>query len=194
MKNPRTAMYAFVVQSITGAKVFKLGRHLRKNNLNDEQNKLSYKISNVYARNNNGSEEKINEHLEDLKNVELNYKFCVIWKSLIINLCDHLRTTHGLLKDDEAYLNAMPSVTVIPVCAVKKIGKANKLTSVSEVQNLKIHGSKITFPQSLLENLSMIRKEMDHTTPTKLVTHTHHHGFFSKSKKKMFLKYRLNRK
>ena len=70
---------------------------LRKHNLNDE-NKSSFKISNVYARNNNASELKRNKHFEDFKIFKLNYKFYVICKSLILNLCDYLRTTHLLIE------------------------------------------------------------------------------------------------
>ena len=152
-----------------GAKVFKLSRHLKKHNLNEEQRKLSFKISNVYARNTNLTELKINEHFEDFKNVKMNYKFCVICKSLMLNLCDHLRHTHGLLKDDQEYFNAMRSVTIIPACVVKKFGKANKLMSDAEIANLKINGSQITFPPSLFENVSMIREEIDRKTLTELV-------------------------
>ena len=143
-----------------GARVFKLIRHLKNHELTYEQVKFAAKISNIYMRNNKVSYLKPKEYLEDFDNKKLNYKYCIICKSLILNLCNHLYTTHGLMKHDSEYQNAMTSTTVVPACMVKKSGKVNRLMSQNEIENYESNGSKIIFAKSLLEKLNSIRNEM----------------------------------
>ena len=93
--------------------------------------------------------------------VKSNYKYCQLCNGLMLNLCDHLKSTHKLSKD---YINCMSKTVLIPACFVIKDGRTRSIMPAEEMtdfgKNNKI--GKLT-PQTR-KNIQVIRQKLNSST------------------------------
>ena len=121
-----------------GAQVFKLSRHLKNYSLNNEIYAFASKIAHLCAHNDFNSCQdttmlKSSKPVCETEYAKSNYKYCQLCNGLILNLCDHLKSTHKLSKNSKDYINCMSKTVLIPACFVIKQGRSRSIMSVDDI-------------------------------------------------------------
>ena len=107
---------------------------------------------------------KLSKPVCETEYVKSNYKYCELCNGLILNLCDHLKSTHKLSKNSKDYINCMSKTVLIPACFVIKQGRTRSIKSVEEITDLEKNNKIGKLTNQTRKNIHVIRQKLNSRT------------------------------